>query len=65
MLEKKLTQDRQDRIDKIISQWEKDIEEQVESLPQPDGRTFDGPRTWTRVKLEKKYKPMIQAIKDE
>lgn len=65
MSEKKLTQNQKDRIDKIIKQWEKDIEEQVESLPPSDGRTFDGPRTWARVKLERKYRPMIQAIKEE
>lgn len=65
MSEKKLTEDQKNRIDKIIKQWEKDIEEQVESLPPSDGRTLDGPRTWTMVKLERKYKPMIQAIKNE
>ncbi|MDY6103709.1 MAG: hypothetical protein SPI28_04190 [Acetatifactor sp.] len=60
-----ITKNQKDRIDKIMEQWEKDIEEQVETLPPSDGKTLDGPRTWKRVELERKYKSMIQAIMDE
>ena len=65
MSEDQLTKSQKDRIDKIIVQWEKDIEEQVETLPPSDGKTLDGPRTRKRVELERKYKTMIQAIMDE
>lgn len=65
MSEKQLTKSQKDRIDKIIEQWEKDVKEQVETLPPSDGKTLDGPRTWARVELERKYKPMIQAIMEE
>ena len=65
MLELKLEADKKEKIDKIIEQWENDIEEQVEKLPKSDGRTLDGPRTWKLLELERKYKAMIQAIIDE
>ena len=65
MLELKLTADKKERIDKIIEQWEKDIEEQMDKLPESDGKTLDGPRTRKYVELEHKYKAMIQAIIDE
>lgn len=65
MSEKKLTKSQQDRINDIIKQWERDIVEQVETLPEPDGKTLDGSRTRKRMKLEQKYKPMIQAIMEE
>lgn len=65
MSKKQLTENQKARIDKIIEQWEKDIKEQVETLPPSDGKTLDGPRTWKRVELEKKYIPMINAIMEE
>lgn len=65
MSERKLNKNQKDRINKIIKQWEKDVEEQLEPLPPSDGRTLDGSRTRVRTELEKKYIPMIQAIKEE
>lgn len=60
-----LSAEKNERIKKIIDQWEKEIEKIEADLPPSDGSHFDGPRTWARVELEKKYMPMIQAIKDE
>lgn len=65
MLEPKLSTDKKERIDKIIEQWEKEIEEQMDKLPESDGKTLDGPKTSKYVELERKYKAMIQAIIDE
>lgn len=65
MSERQLTKSQKDRVDEIIRQWEKDIAEQVESLPESDGKTLDGPRTRKRLELERKYRPMIQAILEE
>lgn len=60
-----LSAEKNERIKKIIDQWEKEIEKMEAELPLPDGSHLDGPRTWARVELEKKYMPMIQAIKEE
>ena len=65
MSEKELAKNKKDRIERIVKQWKKDLEEKVESLPPSDGKTLDGPRTSAMVKLEKKYMPMIRAIKNE
>ena len=65
MLEQNLAADKKAKIDKVIEQWEKDIEEQVDSLPESDGKTLDGPKTRKYVELERKYKAIIQTIIDE
>lgn len=65
MPKKELTKDQKDRIEIIVKQWKRDLEEKVESLPPSDGKTLDGPRTSAMVKLERKYMPMIRAIRNE
>lgn len=65
MGENQLSEEKSRKIQEIMEQWEKEIKQMEEDIPPPDGKHFDGPRTWARVKLEKKYMPMIQEILNE
>lgn len=65
MPEKQLSDRQRERIEKIKAQWKKDVIEQVETIPETDDRILDGPKTRKLVELERKYRPMIQAIMQE
>lgn len=65
MSEQKLTDDQLRRIDQIKEQWMRDIENQVDTIPESEGRVLDGKRTMAYLRLERKYKPMIDNILDE
>lgn len=65
MGENQLPEEKNRKIQEIMEQWEKEIKQMEEDIPPPDGMHFDGPRTWARVKLEKKYMPMIREILNE
>ena len=64
MPEKKLTKDQQDRINKLLDQWEKDVAEQVDTIQQPEG-ILDGPRSRKMAELGNRYADRIRAIKNE
>ena len=58
-----MTEDQEKRIEAIREEWAAEILKIPDTEPVQPG--FDDSMNWPYRELERKYKPMIQAIKDE
>ena len=59
-----LTEEQKNKIDELKKAWMDEFDELDKTLPMPEERTLDGPRTWEFVKLNEKYQKLISAVYD-
>lgn len=61
MPERKLTKEQEEKAQKLIQQWKEEVEQFFEEHKDEEINTnqLDGSRTWELVKMELKYKKLI------